>query len=58
MHGEARSEELTLLDLVLALDDVADSPLEVRATLDHLLATRRVSFKRPAAVRQLGVSRD
>jgi hypothetical protein len=58
MHGKARSEELTLLDLVLALDDAADSPVEVRAALDHLLATRRVSFKRPAAVRQLGVSRD
>ena len=55
MHGERRSEELTLLDLVLALDDAADSPREVCAALDHLLATRRVSFERPAAVRQLGL---
>src|SRR5574341_1770244 len=54
MQSQARSEELTLLDLVLALDDAADSPREVRAALDHLLATRRVSFKRPAAMRRLG----
>ena len=49
MHGDSRRVQLTLQDLVLALHDAADSPSEVRAALDHLLRTQRVSFKRPAA---------
>ena len=42
-------DDLTLGDLVVALHDVADSPREVLAALDHLLRTRRVSFERPGA---------
>ena len=56
MQGDSRLDDLTLQDLVLALHDAADSPREVRAALDHLLRTQRVTFKRPAAAaRRLGV---
>ena len=58
MQGDSRPVQLTLQDLVLALHDAADSPSEVRAALDHLLRTQRVSFRRPAAaMRWLGAGR-
>jgi hypothetical protein len=41
--------DVTLGELVVALHEVADSPREALAALDHLLRTRRVSFERPAA---------
>ena len=53
MQPTARSEELTLLDLVLALHEAADSPREARAALAHLLATHQVRFERPARLRRL-----
>ena len=55
MQGNSRRIQLTLQDLVLALHEAADSPREVRAALDHLLRTQRVTFRRPAAAaRRLG----
>ena len=58
MQIDSRRDDLTLQDLVLALHEAADSPREVRAALDHLLRTQRVSFKRPAvAARWLGTGR-
>ena len=47
MLDDARAEEVTFEELVLALHDAADSPREALAVLDHLLRTQRVSFKRP-----------
>jgi hypothetical protein len=57
MFSDARSQDVTFEDLVIALHEAADSPREALAVLDHLLRTQRVSFKRPAdAARRFGLA--
>ena len=46
-------DDVTLGDLVIALHEVADSPREALAALDHLLRTQRVRFERPGAAARL-----
>lgn len=57
MLSDARCDDVTFEDLVIALHEAADSPREALAVLDHLLRTQRVSFKRPAdAARRVGLA--
>jgi len=55
MGARGESNELTLLDLVVAVHEAAASRREALAALDDLLSSRRVRFKRPfVAARRFG----
>lgn len=47
--GSPQPEALTLLDLVRAVAEFAESEAEVVAVVEHLLASGQVTLDRPAA---------